>query len=227
MSDTVEMKRLAGEEAAGQVRDGMIVGLGTGSTVHYTVMRLGEMVREGLNITGIPTSKATERLATEQGIKLGTLAEHPSIDITIDGADEVDPQLNLIKGMGGALLREKVVASVSEKMIVVVDDSKLVETLGTKSPLPVEVVPFALSPCLAELGKLCDETVVRTVGGQAYVTDNGNNIVDCRFSGIPEPRVLENKLMGIPGVVENGLFLGLATLAVVGTPGGVSIRRMT
>lgn len=225
MSDAAKMKKLAGETAAGHVDDGMIVGLGTGSTVYYTVMKLGESVRGGLNIVGVPTSKATEKLATEQGIKLGTLAEHPRIDITIDGADEVDPHLNLIKGMGGALLREKVVASVSDKMIVIVDDSKIVDVLGTISPLPVEVTPFALSPCLAELKRICDEAVVRRTDGQIYVTDNGNNIVDCKFDGIADPEELEIALSRIPGVVANGLFLGLATLAIVGTPEGIKVRQ--
>jgi len=223
MSDQDEMKRLAGETAAERVRDGMIVGLGTGSTVFYTVLKLGEMVRGGLDITGVPTSKATERLATEQGIKLGTLAEFPRINLTIDGADEVDPQFNLIKGMGGALLREKVVASVSERMIVIVDDSKMVEKLGTRSPLPVEVVPFALATALLELKELCKEAVVRENDGQTFVTDNGNNIVDCRFEGIDDPVELDSRLFGIPGVVENGLFLGLATTVVVGTPEGVKV----
>ncbi len=225
MSDASEMKRLAGEKAAEYVEDGMVVGLGTGSTVFFTILKLGERVREGLNIVGIPTSKATEKLALEQGISLGNLAEHPRIDITIDGADEVDPELNLIKGMGGALLREKVVASVSEKMIIVVDDSKIVETLGTKSALPVEVVPFALSSCIAELEKLCDEVMTRKTDGQIYVTDNGSNIVDCLFSGIPDPEKLENILSRMPGAIENGLFLGLATLAIVGTPEGVKVYQ--
>jgi ribose 5-phosphate isomerase A len=225
MSDSAEMKKLAGETAAGQVKDGMTVGLGTGSTVFYTVLKLGAMVREGLNISGIPTSKATEKLALEQGIKLGTLAEYPSINLTIDGADEVDPSFNLIKGMGGALLREKVVASVSERMTVIVDDSKMVEKLGTRSPLPVEVVPFALSTCLSGLEKLCCEAVVRQVDGETYLTDNGNNIVDCHFEGIEDPIELDGKLFGIPGVVENGLFLGLATTVVVGTPEGVKVLQ--
>ena len=141
MSNAEEMKKLAGEKAAEYVKDGMIVGLGTGSTVYYTILKLGELVRSGeLNIIGIPTSIATEKLATEQGIMLGTLEDYPEIDLTIDGADEVDHNLNLIKGMGGALLREKVVAMVSKREIIIADSSKEVKMLGTKSALPVEIL---------------------------------------------------------------------------------------
>jgi ribose 5-phosphate isomerase A len=142
--------------------------------------------------------------------------------VTIDGADEIDPALNLIKGMGGALLREKVVASVSKKLIIVADESKVVKVLGTKSPLPVEVAQYALPYCLAELKELCREAKVRCSGGLAYVTDNGNNIIDCRFDKITDPAGLEARLNSIPGVVENGLFLNLATLAIVGGTEGLS-----
>ena len=219
MSDT--FKRLAGEAAVEHVKDGMVLGLGTGSTVYFSIMKIGELVREGLDIIGIPTSSSTERLAAQEGIRLTTLQEHPQIDLTIDGADEIDPQLDLIKGMGGALLREKVVACASKRMIVVADESKVVQRLGTRTPLPVEVVPFALSPCLSKLGELCEETIVRRHEGSHYVTDNGNHIVDCRFREIPAPQELERELDKIPGVVGNGLFLGLADLAVIGGTEGI------
>lgn len=226
MSDAEELKRLAGEKATEQVEDGMVVGLGTGSTVYYTIMKLGQMVREdGLEITGIPTSIATEKLAREQGIRIGRLDEHPAIDTTIDGADEVDPQLNLIKGMGGALLREKVVASVSRYEIIIADGSKEVEVLGTRSPLPVEVLPFALAAVMPELEGLCNEAVLRERDGRTFISDNGNNIIDCRFGEIKQPEALESRLNNIPGVVENGLFLGLAHQAILGTTDGLRILQ--
>ena len=157
----MNLKQIAGEKAAAYVKDGMIVGLGTGSTVYYTLLKLGEMVREGLEITGIPTSMATEKIAREQGIGLTTIKEHPAIDLTIDGADEVSPELDLIKGLGGALLREKVVASCSDREIIIVDDSKVVKRLGTRSPLPVEVIRFGAPKCIMELREMGCEPVLR------------------------------------------------------------------
>ncbi|MBA3046082.1 MAG: ribose-5-phosphate isomerase RpiA [Candidatus Thermoplasmatota archaeon] len=229
MQNAEGLKRLAGERAAKFVRDGMIVGLGTGSTVYYTVMKLGQMVRAGeISIIGIPTSKATEKLAVTQGIKLGTLDEYPVIDLTIDGADEVDPNLDLIKGMGGALLREKVVASVSKEVIIIVDSSKLVDVLGTKSSLPVEVLPFALTAARNRLESLCTEAKLRERDGYTFVSDNGNYIIDCKFESIPEPGKLEIELNRIPGVVENGLFIGMATRVILGTGNGVkTIEKST
>ena len=223
MDNAEIQKRMAGEKASELVADGMVVGLGTGSTVHYTVLALGRMAREGLKIVCIPTSKATEKLAVTNGLRLSTLDEHPAIDITIDGADEVTPRLDLIKGMGGALFREKVVASASRRFVIVADESKFVRTLGSRSPLPVEVLPFALSPVLARLEDMCNEANVRTRDGFTYFTDNGNNIVDCRFGPIHRPAKLEAELNSIPGVVENGLFLGMAERAVLGTADGVRV----
>jgi ribose 5-phosphate isomerase A len=214
-----DQKKLAGEAATKYVKSGMVVGLGTGSTVYYAILKLGKLK---LDIVGIPTSRSTEALAKKAGIRLGRLAEHPHVDVTIDGADEIDHSLNLIKGMGGALLREKVVASASKKLIIVADRSKVVKVLGTKSPLPVEVAQYALPYCLAELKKLCREARVRRSGRLAYVTDNGNNIIDCTFDKITEPAGLEARLNLTPGVVENGLFLNLATLAIVGGTKGLS-----
>jgi ribose 5-phosphate isomerase A len=226
--DAESLKKLAGEKAAEFVKDGMVVGLGTGSTVHYTILKLGQMVRSGdISIVGIPTSKATEKLAVVNGIKLGTLDEYPDIDLTIDGADEIDPDLNLIKGMGGALLREKVVASASKEVIIIADESKSVEVLGTRSALPVEVIPFALATARARLGALCLEAKLREVNTYPYVSDNGNYIIDCRFESIDEPRKLEAELNLIPGVVENGLFIGMATKAILGTGDGIRIVEIT
>jgi len=223
--DTNELKKKAGEKAAESIKDGMVVGLGTGSTVYYTIMKVGELVRGGMKLVCIPTSVQTEALVKELGIPLTTLAEHPEIDLTIDGADEVDPDFNLIKGMGGALLREKVVATASAREIIIVDDSKLVQTLGTRSPLPVEVIPFALDvvkPRLAALG--CDP-VPRMKRSQLYLTDNGNNVLDCRFRAIEDPVGLERALNLMSGVVENGLFLGLTDEVVVASADGVKTLR--
>ncbi|RLF06295.1 MAG: ribose 5-phosphate isomerase A [Thermoprotei archaeon] len=216
-------KEIVGVQAADMVEDGSAVGLGTGSTAYYAIKRLGERVREGLNIVGVPTSEASARLAEEVGIRLGTLEEYPRIDITIDGADEVDPAFRLIKGMGGALLREKIVASVSQREVIIVDASKLVERLGTKSPLPVEVVPFGWKVCAERLRELGCEPVLRQGDGGVYTTDSGNYILDCRFDGVEDPEALERRINMIPGVVENGLFLGLATDVLVGREGRVEV----
>lgn len=215
------MKKKAGEYAVRYVESGMVVGLGTGSTVAYTIKKLGGMVAEGLDIVGIPTSKESESLARSLGIRLSTLEENPVADVTIDGADEVDPNLDLIKGMGGALLREKIVARASKTEVIVADDSKLVELLGTKSPLPVEVVPFGWGTVKKSVEKLGCMAVLREKDGRPYVTDNGNLILDCRFQSIKEPQKLEKELNNITGVVENGLFIGIADKVVVASDEGV------
>ncbi|WP_455392040.1 ribose-5-phosphate isomerase RpiA [[Eubacterium] cellulosolvens] len=217
------LKKQAGEKAAEYVKDGMVVGLGTGSTVKWTIRKLGSMVKEGMEIIGIPTSIRSENLAIDLGIPLSTLIEHPMIDVTIDGADEVDPKFNLIKGLGGALTREKIVAANSKKEIIVVDDSKLVDTLGTKAPVPVEVIQFAWNTCKNQLTRLQCEPVLRMVEQNRYVTDNNNYILDCRFSGIPSPDELELQINNIPGVIENGLFLHLTDMVVVASAQGVSV----
>ena len=209
-------KEAAGRAAAKLVRDGDIVGLGTGSTAYFAVVALGERVKSGLKILGIPTSVATADLARQLGIPLTTLDEYPQIDITIDGADEIDPRLNLIKGGGGALLREKVVASVSRKMVVVSDSTKVVPVLGT-FPLPVEIIPFARTVTEKKIASLGATTRLRMrPDGQPFVTDNGNQILDCSFGRIADPPALARELNGMPGVVEHGLFIGLAKLAIVG-----------
>jgi ribose 5-phosphate isomerase A len=209
-------KEAAGRAAAKLVRDGDIVGLGTGSTAYFAVVALGERVKSGLKIAGIPTSVATADLALKVGIPLTMLDEHPQIDITIDGADEIGPKLNLIKGGGGALLREKVVASASKKMVVVADSTKLVPALG-KFPLPVEIIPFAhavVEGKLASLGAGCKLRLKSD--GQPYVTDNGNYILDASFGRIADPPSVAHSLSETPGIVEHGLFIGLAHLALVG-----------
>jgi len=209
-------KEAACRAAAKLVRDGNIVGLGTGSTAHFAVVALGERVKAGLKITGIPTSLQTGELARAVGIPLTTLDEHPEIDITIDGADEVGPRLNLIKGGGGALLREKVIATASKKMVVVVDSSKVVSVLG-KFPLPVEVVSFARTVIERKIVSLGASPKLRTrPDGSIFITDNGNQILDCSFGEIADPAALALILSDTPGIVEHGLFIGLASLALVG-----------
>ena len=209
-------KEAACRAAAKLVRDGDIVGLGTGSTVHFAVVALGERVKAGLKIIGIPTSVQTGELARAVGIPLTTLDEHPEIDITIDGADEVGPKLNLIKGGGGALLREKVIAAASKKMVVVVDSSKVVPVLG-KFPLPVEVISFARTVVEKKIVSLGGSPKLRTrPDGSPFITDNGNQILDCSFGKIADPPALALILSDTPGIVEHGLFIGLAKLALVG-----------
>ena len=209
-------KQRAGEKATEYIKDGMVVGLGTGSTAYYAIKRIGELVKEGLEIIGIPTSSQTEKIAKEFGVKLSTLNEHPVVDLTIDGADEVDPNLNLIKGMGGALLREKIVAVNSKMEIIVADYTKVVTMLGTRSPLPVEVLPFSWKVSSQHLSELNCKVELRFSEGRPFITDNGNFILDCKFEKIEEPYQLEKDINAIPGVIENGLFPNIADKAVIG-----------
>ena len=222
-----DLKQQAGERAAEYVRDGMKVGLGTGSTVHYTLLALGRRVREeGLDIVGVPTSVRTEQTSREVGIPLGDLDELGRLDVTIDGADEVDPHLNLIKGLGGALVREKIVAAHSRKLIIVVDESKMVDVLGTRSPLPVEVFKMGhrrLHTALADLG--CAPALRLGDDELPFVSDNGNHIYDCRFQRIPRPHELEMAINNVIGVVENGLFLDMATTVVVASAAGIMVKE--
>ncbi len=214
--DTQKEKEMAGRAAAELVRDGDVVGLGTGSTAYFAVLALGERVKAGLKIVGIPTSNATAELAKKVGVPLTSIDQHPAIDIDIDGADEIDPHLNLIKGGGGALLREKVVASASKKMVVISDSSKLVPVLG-KFPLPVEVISFARAVVEKKIAGLGASVKWRTrADGSVYLTDNGNPILDCSFGRIEDPPALARILSDTPGVVEHGLFIGLACVALVG-----------
>jgi ribose 5-phosphate isomerase A len=211
-----EEKEAAGRAAAKLVREGDVVGLGTGSTAYFALSALGERVKAGMQILGIPTSMQTAELARAVGIPLTNLDEHPEIDITIDGADEVDRHLNLIKGGGGALLREKVVASASKRMIVVADSSKFVERLG-KFPLPVEVISFARTVVEKRIMSLGASVKLRARSdGSSYLTDNGNPILDCSFGQIENPAALAEKLSSIPGIVAHGLFIGLAERVLIG-----------
>jgi len=220
-------KKAAAEAACAHVREDTIVGLGTGSTADYAVKHLGERVEQGLRIRGVPTSLRTEKLAREVGIPLVELDDVEEIDVTIDGADEVDKQLDLIKGLGGALLREKIVASLTKRQIIVVDPSKLVDKLGTRSPLPVEVLPFGAKVVERRLVKLGMKPTIRAKDGKPVVTDNGNLVLDVRFvEGIGAPQKLETELNNIPGVVENGLFLGMTWRVVVGEADG-KVREIT
>ncbi|AIQ17894.1 ribose 5-phosphate isomerase [Paenibacillus sp. FSL H7-0357] len=216
---SINVKQLAAEKAVEYVEDGMKVGLGTGSTAYWAIRKLGERVQQGLKITAVATSRASEEQARELGIPLVAFGDVDHLDLTIDGADELDGRLQLIKGGGGALLREKIVAMGSTRMIVVADESKAVETLG-KFPLPVEIVPFAWEWTVAELAKLGCKPELRRSGDELYKTDNGNYIADCRFEAIASARELAMSLQGIPGVVEHGLFIGIADLAIIGKNDG-------
>lgn len=216
-------KEIAGIAAAKFVSDGMTLGLGTGSTVHFALVRIAERIREeGIAVRGVPTSLDTERKSREFGIPLTTLEEVSRIDLTIDGADEIDGNFDMIKGGGGALLREKVVASITKKTVIVVGRNKVVERLGTTFMLPVEVAPFAQPVIARAIRELGGEPLLRTLdGGEAYMTDNQNRILDCRFeSGIEDAAVLEKQLGALPGVVESGLFIGLAHVMIVGSDDG-------
>ena len=215
-----KLKKIAAYQAVSYIEDGMVVGLGTGSTTAYAIEKLGEMVKDGLEIIGIPTSVATENMAKKAGISVSTLNEYPYVDITIDGADQVDSNLNLIKGGGGALLREKMVASCSEKEIIIVDESKIVERFSF--PLPVEVVKFGWKATTKKLANLGFMPSLR----ENFVTDNGNYILDCKYASIENTKEMEREINSIPGVVENGLFIELATEIIIGTPQGArTIKR--
>ena len=215
----MKAKRLTGEKAAEYVKDGMKIGLGTGSTAYYAVKKVGEMVRNGLKVKAVPTSKETAELAEEEGIELIELADVDKLDLTIDGADEVDQDFNLTKGGGGALLREKIVASASDKLIIIVDESKLVEKLGAFH-LPVEITPFSWQYTQRMVDKFDCTSTLRKEDGEIYVTDNGNYILDCDFGVIENPIKLTEELNKLPGVVENGIFAEMADIVVVGYESG-------
>jgi len=207
-------KQRAAEAAVEYVKDGMIVGLGTGSTTEFAVKKLGERVRDGLAIRGIPTSDVTKVQAEEEGIPLIDFSETMYIDLTIDGADEIDVNLNMIKGGGAALLREKIVASASKEEIIIVSHEKFVKQLGS-FPLPVEVIPFGWQVIFNQLETLGGSPDLRLKQGQPLLTDQGNYIIDCRFRQILDAAQLEQRLNMIPGVVENGLFTGLCTRMIM------------
>lgn len=224
-SSNQEGKKAAGESAARLIKDGMVVGLGTGSTVAWTIRKVGEMVEAGLDILGVPTSYQAEALAIESGISLTTLSQHPILDLAIDGADQVDADLFAIKGGGAAHTREKVVASSARKFVVVADESKFVEMLS--HPVPVEVLPFAAGLVERRLQELGGEPVLRLgkMKDGPVITDNGNFVMDADFGEIVDPAALEAKLCGIPGLVEHGIFDNLDELHLARKDGVEIIRR--
>ncbi len=224
MTEQEKQKRQAAEAAVAEVDDGMVLGLGTGSTAAMAVDALAGRVQQGLRVIGIPTSERTAAQARALGITVGDLAEHPEIDLTIDGADEVHTgTLDLIKGLGGALLREKIVAAASRRMIVVVDEGKLVGELGHSVRLPVEVVVFGWQATLRHLERAGADAQLRLAAdGTPYRTDGGNLILDCAFA-IPDPQSLQARLKSIAGVVETGLFIGMAARVIAGTATGPRI----
>lgn len=218
-------KRMAADRAIEQVEQGMVIGIGTGSTAAYMIRALAERLRNGLIIAGaVPTSQASAGLAASLNIPLTDLDTHPEIDLAIDGADEIDPHLFLIKGGGGALLREKIVATAARRFLVIGDETKLVERLGTRMPLPIEVIPFATTPVMRRLQSLGATPKLRARDGQVFVTDNSNVILDCVFpGGIDDPPALETRIRSIVGVVATGLFLHMTEHAIVGGPNGVQV----
>jgi ribose 5-phosphate isomerase A len=227
VSTTDALRRAAGDEAVARyVRDGMRLGLGTGSTAGMMLAALGARLADGRlrDVAGVPTSEATAAACRRLGIPLTTLEQTPELDVVIDGADEIDPDLDLIKGLGGAHLREKVVATAGRLMVVVADEQKLVSRLGERAPLPVEVVEFALPVCARLLRERGWEPVRRTgADGRPFVTDEGNAILDCRRADWSDPAALAAGVRAVPGVVEHGFFLGIAGAAVVGTADGVRV----
>jgi ribose 5-phosphate isomerase A len=219
-----EAKKRVALEAVKHVEDGFVVGLGSGSTAAYVIKELGQLMKkEGLHIMGVPSSSQAMMLAVCSGIPLTTLDEYPTLDLAIDGADEVDKKLDMIKGGGGALTREKIVASAAKQIVIVADETKLVEKLGTSFRVPVEILPFALATATASINELGGKPLLREgkrkVG--AVVTDNGNYIVDVDFGAITNAEELNQRLKLIPGVIETGLFIGIADIVYLGKPDGI------
>jgi ribose 5-phosphate isomerase A len=223
--DRDRLKRDAALRAIEFVEDGMVVGLGTGSTAYFVIEGLGARVAAGLRIVGIPTSERSAAQARSLHIPLASFAEHQRLDLAIDGADEVERgTLNLIKGLGGALLREKIVAAASRRFVIVVDDDKLVDRLGSRAPVPIEVAQFGWQSTAAAVAKLGTEPALRHTGeDQPFITDGGNYILDCRFDRIADPGTLEQQIGAIVGVVESGLFIGRSSAVIVASSGGVEV----
>ena len=216
------LKMLAAEAAVAQIQDGMILGLGTGSTAKHAVDAIGRRVATGLRVVGIPTSERTAEQARGLGIPLATFAEYSKLDIAIDGADEVEiGPLNLVKGLGGALLREKIVAAAAARFIVIVDESKLVQHLGTHAPLPIEVNPFGWEVTARKIRELGGDPKLRMSSPKPYITDGGHYILDTSFGPIHNPPALAELLDGVVGVVEHGLFVGMTSQVIIGSPDGI------
>ena len=223
MSDAPEA---SAQRALDFVKDGQTLGLGTGRAAAAFVRALAARVRDGLHVRGVPTSIATAELAEELGIPLLTLEQAGTLDVTFDGADEVDPNLDVIKGYGGALVREKITAASSRELVILVGPEKMVPALGSRGKLPVEVVPFGLSLCRRRLAELGCESVLRAAaGGEPYVTDNGNSILDCQVSTIERPHEFETAILAIPGVLGTGLFVGMADAVIVERDGSAEVLR--
>ena len=224
-TDRDQLKRAAAMRAIKEVKDGMVVGLGTGSTAAFVVEGLAARVADGLRVVGIPTSERTAAQARRLGIPIATFAEHQRIDLTIDGADEVElGTLHLIKGLGGALLREKIVAAASDRLVIVVDYEKLVERLGEHTPVPVEVTQFGWQATAVALAKLgCVPERRYTTGEQPYVTDGGNYILDCRFGPLADPGAIEQRVALMVGTIESGLFIQRTSVVVVASATGVEL----
>ena len=222
--DPIEaLKREAAEAAVELIEPGMVVGLGSGSTAYYAILAVGMRLDDGrlYDIVAVPTSENTARLARQQHIPLATLAAQPVVDIAIDGADEIDPQLDLIKGLGGSLLREKIVENSTRRLVIISDHRKLVNRLGTIAPIPVEVIPFAERPVTDYLRALGSRPVLRQRDGQTFISDEGNITLDCWFDEIANPAELAQAIRAQPGVVEHGFFLNMAAEAFVAAPDGV------
>lgn len=220
-----EFKKLAGEKAVDYIKSGMVLGLGTGSTVYYALVKLAELIKSGelTDIVGIPSSVQTEKIAIELGIPLTTIELNPVIDLTFDGADEIDTDLNLIKGGGGALLREKILAQASKKEIIIADKSKCSKKLGEKWHVPVEVIPFAWKSEKMFIESIGGKSDLRMKDGQIFITDEGNYILDSNFGIIDNPSVLAEKLEKRAGIVEHGMFIGLTNVAIVADEDGIIV----
>ncbi|WP_096274012.1 ribose-5-phosphate isomerase RpiA [Paucisalibacillus globulus] len=215
-------KRAAGEKAVDFIENGMILGLGSGSTVYWMMKRLAELVQQGMDIKGVPSSKRTEGWAKEFGIPLVDFSQVDKIDLAIDGADEIDPEFQLTKGGGGSLVREKIVDALAEKLIIIADKTKVVETLGT-FPLPVEVVPFGYQATAKRIEKLGAIPTLRIKDGDVFVSNNGNYILDCQFTSINNPEQLHEKIKALVGVVETGLFVNMVDTVIIGNEKGTEI----
>jgi ribose 5-phosphate isomerase A len=219
MDTITQAKKAAGEKAAALVQSGMLVGLGTGSTAYWAIEKIGAMVKEGLSIRAVATSEASEQQARGLGIPITSFSEIQQLDIDIDGADEISYDLQITKGGGGALLREKIVAMASRKRVIVADERKYVKTLG-QFPLPLEIVPFGWELVFKTVQTLNGNPVLRTKEDKPYITDNGNYIIDCAFGAIENPEQLHHQLKGITGVVETGLFINLQPTVIIAYANG-------
>ncbi|MCL6571173.1 MAG: ribose-5-phosphate isomerase RpiA [Bacillus sp. (in: Bacteria)] len=223
MNDQADLlKKAAGEKVIEYIQDGMVLGLGSGSTVYWTLKKLGELVEQGLNVKGIPSSKRTEGLAVEFKIPLTDFSKVQSLDLAFDGADEIDPYFNLTKGGGGSLVREKIVDAQAKKLIIVADQSKMVSQLG-KFPLPVEILQFGWEVTAQKIADLGAKPVLREREGRVFISNNGNYILDCHFNIIPNPERLHQELKLLLGVVETGLFIGMTDTVIIGGTDGVKV----